>query len=81
VLQDLLKKLQIRRCIYENEFLISVCMMLCFGSTIQSDGGLAPVDSFYGFRAILSGPAGGVVVRTITRCNFHDFDQQIFWSV
>jgi 5-oxoprolinase (ATP-hydrolysing) len=28
---------------------------------MQSDGGLCPVDSFNGFRAILSGPAGGVV--------------------
>jgi 5-oxoprolinase (ATP-hydrolysing) len=28
---------------------------------MQSDGGLAPVDAFFGFRAILSGPAGGVV--------------------
>ena len=28
---------------------------------MQSDGGLTPVNSFSGFRAILSGPAGGVV--------------------
>lgn len=28
---------------------------------MQSDGGLTPVDSFLGSRAILSGPAGGVV--------------------
>ncbi|KAI9020814.1 Hydantoinase B/oxoprolinase-domain-containing protein [Phycomyces nitens] len=28
---------------------------------MQSDGGLVPVNSFSGFRAILSGPAGGVV--------------------
>ncbi|CAM9522906.1 unnamed protein product, partial [Hapterophycus canaliculatus] len=28
---------------------------------MQSDGGLTPVDSFRGSRAILSGPAGGVV--------------------
>ncbi len=28
---------------------------------MQSDGGLAPVDAFSGFKAILSGPAGGVV--------------------
>jgi 5-oxoprolinase (ATP-hydrolysing) len=28
---------------------------------MQSDGGLAPVRDFTGFRAILSGPAGGVV--------------------
>eukprot|EP01130_Rhizamoeba_saxonica_P018125 TRINITY_DN8987_c0_g1_i1.p1 TRINITY_DN8987_c0_g1~~TRINITY_DN8987_c0_g1_i1.p1 ORF type:complete len:1280 (+),score=335.03 TRINITY_DN8987_c0_g1_i1:34-3840(+) len=28
---------------------------------MMSDGGLCPVDSFNGYRAILSGPAGGVV--------------------
>lgn len=28
---------------------------------MQSDGGLTPVASFRGSRAILSGPAGGVV--------------------
>jgi len=28
---------------------------------MQSDGGLTPVQKFSGFRAILSGPAGGVV--------------------
>lgn len=28
---------------------------------MQSDGGLTPMSSFSGFRAILSGPAGGVV--------------------
>lgn len=28
---------------------------------MQSDGGLTPVNSFRGSRAILSGPAGGVV--------------------
>ncbi|KAI8094826.1 Hydantoinase B/oxoprolinase-domain-containing protein [Gilbertella persicaria] len=28
---------------------------------MQSDGGLVPVDRFSGFKAILSGPAGGVV--------------------
>lgn len=30
-------------------------------SFMQSDGGLTPMDRFYGNRAILSGPAGGVV--------------------
>ncbi|KAF2077582.1 hypothetical protein CYY_001123 [Polysphondylium violaceum] len=30
-------------------------------SFMMSDGGLCPVDSFRGFRSILSGPAGGVV--------------------
>ena len=28
---------------------------------MQSDGGLAPLDKFTGSKAILSGPAGGVV--------------------
>ena len=28
---------------------------------MQSDGGLTPMDKFSGSRAILSGPAGGVV--------------------
>lgn len=28
---------------------------------MQSDGGLTPMDNFNGARAILSGPAGGVV--------------------
>jgi len=28
---------------------------------MQSDGGLVPVDKFSGYRAVLSGPAGGVV--------------------
>lgn len=28
---------------------------------MQSDGGLTPMDKFNGARAILSGPAGGVV--------------------
>lgn len=28
---------------------------------MQSDGGLTPMDTFSGSRAILSGPAGGVV--------------------
>ncbi|CAO3686643.1 unnamed protein product [Umbelopsis ramanniana] len=33
---------------------------------MQSDGGLVPVDNFSGFRAILSGPAGGVVGYALT---------------
>ncbi|KAI9306007.1 Hydantoinase B/oxoprolinase-domain-containing protein [Cunninghamella echinulata] len=33
---------------------------------MQSDGGLVPVDHFSGFRAILSGPAGGVVGYALT---------------
>src|SRR5690349_14762244 len=36
---------------------------------MQSDGGLAPVDNFSGFRAILSGPAGGVVGYARTSYN------------
>eukprot|EP00962_Isochrysis_galbana_P012153 scaffold3425_cov107-Isochrysis_galbana.AAC.3 len=28
---------------------------------MQSDGGLAPAGSFSGFRAVLSGPAGGYI--------------------
>ncbi|CAJ0844531.1 2008_t:CDS:10, partial [Entrophospora sp. SA101] len=33
---------------------------------MQSDGGLVPVNKFSGFRAILSGPAGGVVGYALT---------------
>ncbi|KAJ3296893.1 hypothetical protein HK104_001044 [Borealophlyctis nickersoniae] len=33
---------------------------------MQSDGGLATADAFSGFRAILSGPAGGVVGYALT---------------
>lgn len=33
---------------------------------MQSDGGLAPMDAFSGHRAILSGPAGGVVGYSAT---------------
>eukprot|EP00871_Galdieria_phlegrea_P004105 jgi/Galph1/4696/GphlegSOOS_G3367.1 len=33
---------------------------------MQSDGGLCPVDGFSGYRAILSGPAGGVVGYAMT---------------
>lgn len=33
---------------------------------MKSDGGLSPVDSFNGSRAILSGPAGGVVGYSLT---------------
>ncbi|OBZ83149.1 Uncharacterized protein C11D3.14c [Choanephora cucurbitarum] len=36
---------------------------------MQSDGGLVPVTHFSGFRAILSGPAGGVVGYALT--TFH----------
>lgn len=33
---------------------------------MQSDGGLTPADEFYGYKAILSGPAGGVVGYALT---------------
>jgi hypothetical protein len=33
---------------------------------MQSDGGLTPMDAFNGSRAILSGPAGGVVGYAMT---------------
>ena len=33
---------------------------------MQSDGGLTPMDKFNGSRAILSGPAGGVVGYAVT---------------
>ncbi|XP_052229279.1 5-oxoprolinase-like isoform X2 [Dreissena polymorpha] len=36
---------------------------------MQSDGGLTPVKSFIGSRAILSGPAGGVVGYALTTYN------------
>ena len=36
---------------------------------MQSDGGLTPMDSFNGSRAILSGPAGGVVGYAMTSFN------------
>jgi 5-oxoprolinase (ATP-hydrolysing) len=36
---------------------------------MQSDGGLVPVDNFSGFKAILSGPAGGVVGYALTTFN------------
>ena len=35
-------------------------------SFMQSDGGLTPMDSFHGNKAILSGPAGGVVGYAMT---------------
>jgi 5-oxoprolinase (ATP-hydrolysing) len=33
---------------------------------MQSDGGLSPIDKFTGSKAILSGPAGGVVGYSAT---------------
>ncbi|XP_046386435.1 5-oxoprolinase [Ischnura elegans] len=37
---------------------------------MQSDGGLTPMDHFNGSRAVLSGPAGGVVGYAITTTDF-----------
>eukprot|EP00347_Sterkiella_histriomuscorum_P006120 403353992 len=37
---------------------------------MQSDGGLAPIDSFSGSKAILSGPAGGVIGYSKTSTDF-----------
>lgn len=36
---------------------------------MQSDGGLTPMEQFSGSRAVLSGPAGGVVGYAITSYN------------
>jgi len=36
---------------------------------MMSDGGLCPMDTFNGFRSILSGPAGGVVGYSNTAYN------------
>jgi 5-oxoprolinase (ATP-hydrolysing) len=38
---------------------------------MQSDGGLTPMECFYGNRAILSGPAGGVVGYAVTSLAHH----------
>ena len=35
---------------------------------MQSDGGLADIKAFSGFRAVLSGPAGGFVGFSRTTC-------------
>jgi N-methylhydantoinase A/oxoprolinase/acetone carboxylase beta subunit len=47
-------------------------------SFMQSDGGLTPMDAFFGNRAILSGPAGGVVGYAMTSyspgCSVIGFD-------
>lgn len=37
---------------------------------MQSDGGLTPMEQFCGSRAVLSGPAGGVVGYAITSYGF-----------
>lgn len=36
---------------------------------MMSDGGLCPVQEFQGFKAVLSGPAGGVVGYAMTTYN------------
>ena len=43
---------------------------------MQSDGGLVPVNKFSGFRAILSGPAAGVVGKS-----FHIFLQYSIFHI
>lgn len=43
---------------------------------MQSDGGLTPVASFRGSRAILSGPAGGVVGYAATSYNGKEGDEK-----
>lgn len=37
---------------------------------MQSDGGLTPMEQFCGSRAVLSGPAGGVVGYAVTCYGF-----------
>ncbi len=39
---------------------------------MQSDGGLTPVSDFSGHKAILSGPAGGVIGYAITTYDEYD---------
>lgn len=45
---------------------MSVCLQDVDVLFMQSDGGLTPMEQFCGSRAILSGPAGGVVGYAIT---------------
>lgn len=44
---------------------------------IQSDGGLTQADKFYGYQAVLSGPAGGVVGCGATACSDLGEDSQV----
>jgi 5-oxoprolinase (ATP-hydrolysing) len=44
---------------------------------MQSDGGLTPMNSFNGSRAILSGPAGGVVGYAMTTAS----EQQVKYAL
>lgn len=48
---------------------MSVCLQDVDVLFMQSDGGLTPMEQFCGSRAILSGPAGGVVGYAITSYN------------
>lgn len=41
---------------------------------MQSDGGLTPMDQFCGSRAVLSGPAGGVVGYAVT--SYHQMEKE-----
>ncbi len=45
---------------------------------MQSDGGLTPMNSFNGSRAILSGPAGGVVGYAMTTSSEQQVKQSLF---
>ena len=45
-------------------------------SFMQSDGGLTPMDAFWGNRAILSGPAGGVVGYAMTSYHANSAEEQ-----
>jgi 5-oxoprolinase (ATP-hydrolysing) len=44
---------------------------------MQSDGGLAHIDQFSGSKAILSGPAGGVVGYSITSIEYQQGNRGI----
>eukprot|EP00850_Spirogloea_muscicola_P012837 SM000084S23173 [mRNA] locus=s84:572357:584658:- [translate_table: standard] len=56
---------------YTSSFLAGFDEGLCDVNVqfMQSDGGLTPADRFSGFKAILSGPAGGVVGFALTTFN------------
>ncbi len=44
---------------------------------MQSDGGLTPMSSFLGNRAILSGPAGGVVGYALTSRVLENYTDEV----
>ena len=53
------------KCAYVS--ILCVIIKLCVHVyRMQSDGGLTPTDRFIGSRAVLSGPAGGVVGYAMT---------------